>query len=110
HHLETGDLPVRMVGEEQRIDIRVEAQRRQVRLANAFQDQIEVRPDSLDQMEIDQHEQDVVVAGGQVSAGRQCLQEGPAEVFRDQVVAAIELGKAQQQGQGGDYQWQPPQA
>ena len=87
--LERGQGPVRVVGEEERVALRIEAQLRRARAAGALHHQVDVGPHLLDQAQVDEDEQNVVVARHQVRAWRQRLEQRAAEVLGDAVVAAV---------------------
>jgi hypothetical protein len=78
-----------VVGEKQRLVVGVEAQRGQVRAPDALHHEVDVRAHAFHQVEVDEHEEDVVVAGREVGSGRDGLQELAAEVHHEHRVTSV---------------------
>ena len=90
HELQLRQPPVRVVREEERLPVGVEAQRLETSLADALEDEVDVRAPALDHLQVHQDEEDVVVGGHQVRARGGRAQDGSAEVLGDTVAAAVE--------------------
>ena len=58
---------------------------------DALRDEIDVRTQTLDMTQVEQHEEDVVVARHEVRAGRKLGEEAAAVVLGDAIAAAVEL-------------------
>ena len=106
NHVELRQGPVRVVREEDGIGVGVEAQRRQVGLPHALEDQVDVGPLALDQVEVHEDEEDVVVGRDQVRARRERPQQRRAEVLGDAVAAPVERCPARDQERERDRERQ----
>ena len=65
-----------MMGEEERLAVGIEPERRQVGVTDALEDQVDVGTPAFHKVKVDEDEENVVVGSGEVSARRQCRSSG----------------------------------
>ena len=104
---ELGEIPVGVVGEVEPVRIGIEVERRAGRLADALRDEIEVGAQAFDVAEVEQDEEDVVVARHEVRAGREPGEELPAVVLRDPVAAAVERSPVRRETHQRQHEQEP---